>query len=692
MCLSFGRGDSWTPVAWLEEEVTAMRQPPRHRARGTFAPKGTGGLRPGRVTLALILAFVLAVAEPAAVLAAGGSAPRAAKAPRNAVAAVEAPVSALVKDKSPKTGAVTASRSKGLSEADWAAAAEPDELVVRLVPGTKAARRDALGTKIARAGGWLAKVSKDGGALLVRVPAGQSRQTYAKSLVRDAVVAAVQPNYRYEAAWVPNDTLYSSQWGLPRIGCEQAWDVTKGSASVVVAVIDTGVDLAHPDLAGQIDTANDWDFVNSDATAQDDEGHGTHVAGTVAAATNNGAAVAGVAPDCRILPIKVLDWRGGGSTFNVAEGIKWAADHGADVINLSLGGGTYDSYMAGQIAYAQGTKDVVVVAAAGNEGSSGGAIYPARYPGVLGVAATTNTDAWASFSNYGTGIDIAAPGQDIVSTVWPGGGTDSYSGTSMASPHVAGVAALVRTHTPGLDQSQVIQQLTATAEDLGAPGPDSYFGAGLVRADSALGGGAVPPAGDDNIPGVPLTPSPVSGTLAAGSDVDDVFKIYLNAGEQLDVSMTADAGTDFDLYLFGPSATDVNTSPWETSSTAVTYPEQISYTAGAAGYYYVDVYLYPGSGSGSYSLTWSATDPGAPDDNIPGVALPASPVGDSLERGVDNDDVFKINLTAGERVTFSLTGDAGTDFDLYLFDPTATDVNLSGGLVAYSNGVTYPEP
>lgn len=136
----------------------------------------------------------------------------------------------------------------------------------------------------------------------------------------------------------PNDPGYSSQWGLPRIGAAAAWDVTCGTSTVVVAVVDTGVDLSHPELSGRVDTLSDWDFVNGDAVAQDDHGHGTHVAGTVASTANNSLGVVGVGPDCRILPIKVLSSRGSGFTFDIAEGIEWAADRGADVINLSLGG------------------------------------------------------------------------------------------------------------------------------------------------------------------------------------------------------------------------------------------------------------------------------------------------------------------------------------------------------------------
>jgi subtilisin family serine protease len=325
--------------------------------------------------------------------------------------------------------------------------------------------------------------SASGDFVVVDVPAGTDVASFVDELSSRPGVEYVEPDTVVYAAMASNDTYYPMQWGMGKVGAPLAWDITRG-AGVTVAVIDTGVDLGHPDLAGRVDTANDYDFANDDATAQDDHGHGTHVAGIIGATLNNRLGVAGVANQCTILPVKVLSASGSGYSSDVADGIRWAADHGAKVINLSLGGDSYSSTMNAAVQYAVG-KDCVVVAASGNSGQNG-VIYPAGFDNVIGVGATGSGDALASFSNYGSKVDVTAPGVSVYSSLL-GGTYGSMSGTSMASPHAAGVVALIRAKNPTWSRDQAEYQLIATAQDLGTAGRDDYFGYGRVRANDAAG-------------------------------------------------------------------------------------------------------------------------------------------------------------------------------------------------------------
>ena len=310
------------------------------------------------------------------------------------------------------------------------------------------------------------------------------------------VIYAEQNAYAYASSVVPNDPFYRYQWDMQRIGMEDAWVLSEG-AGAVVAVIDTGVRQSLQDLAQTAFMAG-YDFVNGDSDPDDDEGHGSHVCGTIAQATGNGVGVAGVAPQATIMPVKVLDSRGSGSYDDIADGIIWAADQGADVINLSLGGPTDLQVLQDACEYAW-NKGVLIVVAAGNEESSQPS-YPAAYDVCISVSATTSQDGLASYSNYGSTIDIAAPGGD--SDDFNGDGYDDmilqntfgssgegyyfYAGTSMAAPHVAGVAALVKGVNPSISNTELRVLLETSAEDIGAPGKDDLFGNGLLDAYAAV--------------------------------------------------------------------------------------------------------------------------------------------------------------------------------------------------------------
>jgi len=290
------------------------------------------------------------------------------------------------------------------------------------------------------------------------------------------------------------DPLFLTQYGLNNTGqtggvadadidAPEAWGIGTGSTGTMIAVIDTGVYYTHDDLNdGRVRTDIDWDYVNNDNDALDDNGHGTHVAGIIAAETNNGFGTAGVMWQARILPLKVCNSRGSCNSDHIAQAIKYAANQGARVINMSLGG-SCSSVIADAMNYAHFDKGAVVVAAAGNNGS--GVNFPAKHDLAIAVGATDKSDKIASFSSRGDGLDVMAPGVSIMSTV-PKNGHDTLSGTSMASPYVAGVAGLLLAQRPNLTNEQVRDILRGSADDLGTVGKDSTYGYGRANAFKAL--------------------------------------------------------------------------------------------------------------------------------------------------------------------------------------------------------------
>jgi len=281
---------------------------------------------------------------------------------------------------------------------------------------------------------------------------------------------------------IPNDALYSKyQWNLPSIETEKGWNVSKGGEDVIIAVLDTGVQSNHPDLQGKL--LSGTNIVDKSKAPDDDVGHGTHVAGIIGATVNNGEGVAGISWYNKIMPVKVLDSSGAGSTYSVAQGIIWAVDNGAKVINMSLGNYAQADFLHDAIKYAY-ERDVVLIAASGNDNTERPG-YPAAYPEVFAVAATNNNKEKASFSNYGDYIDVAAPGDSIAST-YPGSQYAALSGTSMASPHVAALAGLIRTANPSLSNEEVMEIMRGSARDLGTSGKDIYFGYGEIDIVKAL--------------------------------------------------------------------------------------------------------------------------------------------------------------------------------------------------------------
>ncbi len=376
-----------------------------------------------------------------------------------------------------------------------------------------------------------------------------------KKVKADPAVELASLNYIRRKDATPNDWLYANyQKYLPNVRVNQAWDLSKSAGTQTVAVLDTGVDAGHPDLAGHL--LPGYNTFNTALPPNDGDGHGTAVTGIIGAGTGNTIGIAGVAWNAKVRPVKVLDDTGSGSDANVINGINWAVKNGARVINMSLGGDGDNPILHTAIKNAV-AKGVVLVAAAGNTGYSA-PHYPAAYPEVLSVGATNWYGALTDFSTYGDTVDIAAPGFNITSTApraQTPPGYDPYwiglSGTSFSSPIVAGVAALVRNKWPSFTPAQVMARLKATARDAGPRGNDPYYGAGILDAYYALGGKWTtdyPVAGADgnDMPGrARALTTPVSSTFGVEGDVD-WYVVTSAAARNLRVSLT---GSEFNLDL-----------------------------------------------------------------------------------------------------------------------------------------------
>jgi subtilisin family serine protease len=364
------------------------------------------------------------------------------------------------------------------------------------------------------------------GAVVVDVPADQIAEAAAVLRADPAVAYVERDGIARAAAVTPNDPAFAGQWGITRTGVSTAWETTRGSAAVVIAVVDTGV-KELPDLAGRV--LPGYDFVNKDSNATDDQGHGTMTAGVIAARGGNRTGIAGICWVCRILPVKVLGADGGGSYSDIAQGIRWAADHGADIVNLSLGGDDDSRLLRDAVTYAT-AKGALVIAAAGNQGSPV-PHFPAAIPAVLAVGAATTTDSRYSWSNYGSSwVDIAAPGCNPAQA--RNGIVGQFCGTSSATPFVAGVAALLASTTPAPAAETIRAALTGSADKIsGSWVPRS---SGRVNAAAALA--ALPVTGDKVAPvtsfRAPSGNALVRGTVAVRASATDnlgIAKVLLVA-------------------------------------------------------------------------------------------------------------------------------------------------------------------
>ena len=373
----------------------------------------------------------------------------------------------------------------------------------------------------------------------------------------DPAVAYAEPSYRVQVvndgsvtAVSVNDPMTAGQYSLDRMRVRDAWGIETG-ASGLVAVLDTGVQGNHPDLSGRV--LPGYDFVNDDSNAADDNGHGTWVAGIIAANVNDGYGVAGISWSDSILPVKIMDANGTGNSSDLVAGIRWAADRGATVINMSVGGFPYSQAVQDAVNYAW-NKGVVLVGAAGNNNREE-SFYPASLANVVSVSATQSNDEFSHWSSYGPAVDVSAPGSAVQTTnciasicPHPEWGSHTYiSGTSFATPNVAGVVALIRARYPTYTPAQVVSRLTSTVDDLGYAGWDNRYGLGRVNALRAVGASVAAsprPAGDGlegnntlgAARGIALGATTRPSIYPAG-DVD-VFAVDVPRAGRLDVRVT----------------------------------------------------------------------------------------------------------------------------------------------------------
>jgi thermitase len=492
-------------------------------------------------------------------------------------------------------------------------------------PAREAARRVASPDEVEDLGGDRERV---------QVEAARTGAAMARLQARPEV-ERVEPDYMAQAALVPNDPRFAEQWGMTKIGAPLAWDTSTGrradGSRVKIAILDCGIYdeastlaapdglFGHPDLRGKVVARQNF---TASSTTDDFCNHGTHVTGIAAATTNNGLGVAGVAYDAQILNVKVLDDTATGTTTWISSGISWAAANGANVINLSLagaGGCPSNVQQAVNDAWARG---VVVVAAAGNGGVAG-SYWPGNCANVLSVASTDASDLKSPTSNYGAGVDVAAPGVAILSSDHVGG-YSTFGGTSMASPHVAGLAALVWASSNGTSADAVVRRITDTADKIGFEG--TYWQYGRVNAAAAVAPVAPPT-------GVPAAPTGLSATAASASRIDLAWTDAANNEDSYAVERSTDG------VVFSQVATLL--------ANAVAYSDT---GLAAATRYYYRVRASNVVGSSGYSNTANATTsqsvPAAPT-GLSATALSGRQVLLTWSDQSSNESGFKIERRRG---------------------------------------------
>lgn len=457
------------------------------------------------------------------------------------------------------------------------------------------------------------------------------------ALEKTPLFSYIENNFLATGSKIPNDSYYSSQWHLPKISSPGGWDINTGYGGVPIAIIDSGVDPAHQDLSAKL--LPGYNYLDNTTNTADVLGHGTSVAGSAAALSNNVTGIAGVAWNNPIMPLVVLDSTNYASYSNIAKAITYAADHGVRVMNISIGGTSSSSTLQNAVNYAWNKGAVIFAAAANN--STNTPYYPAACNNVVAVSATTSSDTLASFSNYGDWIDISAPGASIYTTA-NGGGYRSASGTSFSSPISAGLAALIISANSSLTNSQVVDIIEKNADDLGNTGFDVYFGYGRINVyKSLMAATGVTPQPDTTAPTVSVN-SPINGATVGGT-----ITVSISATDDVGVSKV-------ELLIGGVVCATDTTSPYDFSWNTTTYTD---------GAYYLEARAYDAAGniglSGSVLVYVSN-----PKDTIPPTVNITSPANGayvvSLQKisisASDNMGVTKIELCIDGKLATSVTG------------------------------------
>ncbi|HET9310766.1 MAG TPA: S8 family peptidase [Actinomycetota bacterium] len=521
----------------------------------------------------------------------------------------------------------------------------PEEILVTFEPQVARATQSVAVARSVAGAELDSKVTP--AVAVVEVPSGTNVPAAAERLRRDPTVAWAEPNWYRQPLVIPNDPAL--QWSLAgATGVSSAWDIETGSPSTVIAIIDTGAQAAHPDLNdnlwtnteetpgnnvdddgnGHKDDVYGWDFVGNKATPSDVDGHGTHVAGIAAAEWNNNEGGSGVCPECSLMILKAGTGADGFKSSDVVAAIRYAADNGADVINLSIGGPQWGKAERNALKYAIG-KGSLIVAAAGNEdrnndtidystvpifGVPFGPSYPASYdlPGLISVAASTPGDGYASFSNVGRySVDLAAPGVDIVSTV-PTSAYLEMSGTSMSSPFVAGLAGLLRSANTSMTPVQMKNAILNGIDEPGLKSGRSLTN-GRVNALAALDDpdlSNATPKHDGVMSGAVSIAYKKSGTVSVPADHNDIYKKRLRKGKVYAALLKVPPSRDFDLFVWKPGSQDTFPSDYgcggfscflrAVSARGKGVDEYVRFKATKSGVYYFLVNAF--KGSGKYTL------------------------------------------------------------------------------------------
>ncbi len=527
-------------------------------------------------------------------------------------------------------------------------------------------------------------------------------------------VKYVEDNAHYTKDITPNDPRFSELWGMSRIKAPQAWDLTTGSSSVLVAVIDEGIDINHPDLAaniwtnpgeipnngidddnnGYIDDINGWNFLDKNNLVYGGDPtkdtHGTHVAGTIGAVGNNGIGVVGVNWNVKIMSLKFLGATGG-STTDAISAVQYASAMGVKIISASWGGGPYNQALKDAIDAFPG----LFVAAAGNSAADNDATphYPSSYTStnLISVASSTSTDGMSSFSNYGaTSVDIAAPGSNILST-YPGNSYNTISGTSMATPHVSGAAALLLARDPTLTTAQLKQKLI-DGVDVVPAFQGKVVSNGILNVYKSMTGSTPPPSSTKT--------STFTGTVSS-TTVDQVHYFDLTATGTISATLSWPAGPDVDMYLYAPGVNVYGTG-YVTRAYTTANPETLSYSATITGTWAIRVNYYSGS-SASYTLSVTYPVSGTVDTTPPAqvTGLTANAVSTSqinlawnanTEPDLANYKIYRggILLTSTTVTSYSDTGLAsGTS---YSYQVSAVDTSTNEGLKSTTATATTLTP
>lgn len=434
-----------------------------------------------------------------------------------------------------------------------------------------------------------------GAVVRKQIPALEAEVIELPEEMSDGVVASLQQSgmyrfverdyYAHIGETTPNDPSFPLQWHLFQIQAPQAWGINTGSNAVAVAVIDTGVDTTHTDLKGKL--LPGWNFVTNSALVTDTIGHGTAVAGTVAAAANNGIGVAGVSWGSTILPLVVVDSNEYAAYSDIAAAIEYAADHHVRIINISAGGPASSSLLQSAVDYAWSKGSVIFAAAMNNAAAS--PYYPAACNHTIAVSATDESDRLASFSNFGNWITIAAPGTAVLSTTM-GGGDQYWYGTSFATPIAAGVAALALSVNPSLSAPALVDLLKQNSDDLGAAGYDPLFGWGRVNAYRAAS------AAQRSLPPVAIAITPNRVTLGPGETV------------QLSAILTGSSGPV--IWSLGAQMGTISNNGLYTAPASIRSNETVTAIASAGG------------ASASVAITLNSSTLAQRPDPIPGGTRP----------------------------------------------------------------------